>query len=221
MRFADISRTALRVQYQIARIPLQLLDEQLMARLHADARLRLFYQRSLGLLDAAVGNVLDSPTLAQRGAAKIERTEKLMRAADLDAEANATIAKANSKLRNVRGAAAQAAEDAHAETAQAAKRAQDTADERKRAARQTAEQRADAAKKQADDSAAIRKGAADAAKQVEHTVIRAHEKLAEADAQAKLDDAQENRGVATRKRARANRLADLADEERAKRRSAR
>jgi hypothetical protein len=175
----------------------------------------------LGLLDAAVGNVLDSPTLAQRGAAKIERTEKLMRAADLDAEANATIAKANSKLRNVRGAAAQAAEDAHAETAQAAKRAQDTADERKRAARQTAEQRADAAKKQADDSAAIRKGAADAAKQVEHTVIRAHEKLAEADAQAKLDDAQENRGVATRKRARANRLADLADEERAKRRSAR
>jgi hypothetical protein len=115
MRFADLSRTLLRVQYQIARIPLQLLDEQLVARLDSDARLRLFYQRSLGLLDAAVGNVLGSPTLAQRGATKIERTDKLMRAADLDAQANATIAQANSKLRHVRGAAAQATEDAHAE----------------------------------------------------------------------------------------------------------
>jgi hypothetical protein len=220
MSFADLSRTLLRVQYRIARIPLQLLDEQLVARLDSDARLRLFYQRSLGLLDAAVGNVLGSPTLAQRGAIKIERTDKLMRAADLDAEANATIAQANSKLRDVRGAAAQATEDAHAETAQAAKHAQDAADKRKRAARETADQRADAAKKQAHESAAIRKGAADAAKQVQHAVIRAHEKLAEADAQAKLDDAQDNRGVATRKRARANRLEDLADQVKAKRRSA-
>jgi hypothetical protein len=220
MRFADLSRTLLRVQYQIARIPLQLLDEQLVARLDSDARLRLFYQRSLGLLDAAVGNVLGSPTLAQRGATKIERTDKLMRAADLDAQANATIAQANSKLRHVRGAAAQATEDAHAETVQAANQAQENADERKRAARETADQRADAAKKQADDSATIRKGAADAAKQVQHAVIRAHEKLAEADAQAKLDDAQGNRGVATRKHTRANRLEDLVDEEKAKRRSA-
>jgi hypothetical protein len=220
MRFADLSRTVLRVQYQIARIPLQLLDEQLVARLDSDARLRLIYQRSLGLLDAVVGNVLGSPTLAQRGVAKIERTDKLMRAADLDAEANATIDQANSKLRDVRAAAAKATEDARAETGQAAKHAQDAADERKREARETADQRAAAAKKQADDSAAIRKGAADAAKRVQHNVIRAHEKLAEADAQAKLDDAQDNRGVATRKRARANRLADLADEEKAKRRSA-
>jgi hypothetical protein len=220
MRFADLSRTVLRVQYQIARLPLQLIEEQLVARLDPDARLRLFYQRSFGLLDAVAGNVLGSPRLAQRGATKIERTDKLMRAADLDAEANATIAQANSKLGDARGTAAQATEDAHAEKVHQAKQARDRADERRRAARETADQRAGAAKRQADESAAKRTGAADAAKQLQHAVIRADEKLAEADAQAKLDDAQDNRGAAARKRARAERLQDLADEEKAKRRSA-
>jgi hypothetical protein len=221
MRFADLSRTVLRVQYQIARIPLQLVEEQLVARLDSDARLRLFYERSLGALDAVAGNVLDSPRLAQRGATKIERSEKLMRAADLDAVANATVAQANSELKDARGAATQAVEDAQAEKAREAKQAQDSAEERKRATRETADQRADAAKKQADETAAQRKGAADAAKRVEHAVIRAGEKLAEVDAQAKLDEAQDNRSVAARKRADADRLEDLADEEKAKRRSAR
>jgi hypothetical protein len=184
MTFADLSRTVLRVQYQIARVPLQLIEEQLVARLDSDARVRLFYQRSLGLLDALAGNVLGSPRLARRGATTIERSDKLMRAADLDAQANATIAQANSELRDARRAAAQATADARAETAHVAQQARDTAQERKRAARKAADERADVAKKRADDTAAQRKGAADAAKQMEHAVLRADEKLAEADAQA-------------------------------------
>jgi hypothetical protein len=220
MSFADLSRTLLRVQYRIARVPLQLIEDQLVERLDSDARLRLFYQRSLGLLDAVAGNVLGSPGLARRGASKIERTDKLMRAADLDAVANATIAQANSELKDARGAATQAVQDARAEKAQEAKQAQKTAEERKRTARNAADQRAGAAKKQADETATRRKGAADATKRVEHGAIRAGEKLAEVDAQAKLDDAQHNRGVAARKRVKANRLEDLADEEKAKRRSA-
>jgi hypothetical protein len=221
MSFADFSRAVLRVQYHIARVPLQLIEEQLVARLDSDARLRLFYERSLGLLDAIAGNVLGSPRVARRGATKIERSDKLMRAADLDAEANATIAQATSELKVARGAATQAVDDAKAEKAQEAKQARDTAEARKLAARKAADQRADAAKKHADETAAQRKGAADAAKRVEHAAIRAGEKLAEADAQAKLDEAQDNRSVAARKRADADRLEDLADEEKAKRRSAR
>jgi hypothetical protein len=219
--FVGLSRSILRVQYHVARVPLQLIEDQLVARLDSDARLRLFYQRSLGLLDAVAGNVLDNPRLAQRGANKIEASDKLMRAADLDAQANATVAQAGSEIRESRRAATQAVKDAHAEKAQEAKQARDTAEERKRAARKDADQRATAAKDRADKTAAQRKGAADAAKRVQHSVIRAHEKLAEVDAQAKLDDAQDNRGVAARKRADADRLEDLADEEKAKRRSAR
>jgi len=220
MSFADLSRAVLRVQYHIGRVPLQLIETQLVARLDSDARLRLFYQRSLGLLDAIAGNVLGSPRLAQHGATKIERSDKLMRAADLDAEANATIAQANSELRDARGGATHATEDAHTEKAQEAKQARDTAEERKRAARQAADQRAGADERRADETAAQRKGAADAAKRVEHAVIRADEKLAEVEAQAKRDDAKDNRSVAARKRVEADRLEALADEEKATRRSA-
>jgi len=220
MSFVDLSRAILRVQYQIARFPLQLIEEQVMTRLYAGAPLRLFYERSLGLLDAAAGNVLGVPALAQRGVTKIERNDRLMRAADLDAVANATVAQADSELKDARGAATQAEEEAHAEKARVAEQARDTAEERKRAARKAADQRTEAAQKQADETAAQRKGAAEAAKREEHAVIRAGEKLAEADATAKLDEAQDNRGVAARKRAEAERLEDLADEEKAKRRSA-
>jgi hypothetical protein len=221
MSFADLSRAVLRAQYQIARFPLQLIEKQLVARLDSDAPLRLFYQRSLGLLDAAAGNVLDVPTLAQRGVTTIEWTDTLMRAADLDAVADATIANADAELKDARGAATQAAEDARAEKTRAAAQARDKAEERKRAAREAADQRTADAHKQADETAAHRKGAAETAKREQHAVIRADEKLAEAKAQAKLDEAQDNRGVAARKRADAERLEELADDEKTRRRSPR
>jgi len=220
MSFADLSRAVLRAQYQIARFPLQLIEKQLVARLDSDAPLRLFYQRSLGLLDAAAGNVLGVPALAQRGVTTIERTDTLMRAADLDAVADATIANADAEFKDARVAAAQAAEDARAEKTRAASQARDKAEERKRAAREVADQRTADAHKHADETAAHRKGAAETAKREQHAVIRADEKLAEVDAQAKRDDAKDNRSVAARKRVEADRLEALADEEKATRRSA-
>ena len=170
MSVADLSRSVLRVQYQIARFPLQLIEEQLVTRLDSEAPLRLFYERSLGALDAVAGNVLGVPALARRGATKIARSDKLMRAADLDAEADATIAQADSELKDAREAATQVVEDARAEKARVAKQAHDIAEERKRAARETADQRANAAEKQADEAAAQRKGAADAAKRLRDSI---------------------------------------------------
>jgi hypothetical protein len=221
MSFADLSRAVLRAQYQIARLPLKLIEKQLVARLDSEAPLRLFYQRSLGLLDAAAGNVLGVPALAGRGVTTIERTDTLMRAADLDAVANATIAHADVELEDARKAATQTEEDARAEKMRAATQARRTAEERKRAAREAADQRTAHAHQQADETAAHRIGAAEAAKRQEHAVIRADEKREEIMAQAKLNEAQDNRGVAARKRAEAERLEELADEEKTKRRSAR
>jgi hypothetical protein len=175
----------------------------------------------LGLLDAAAGNVLGVPALAQRGVTTIERTDTLMRAADLDAVANATIAHADVELEDARKAATQTEEDARAEKMRAATQARRTAEERKRAAREAADQRTAHAHQQADETAAHRIGAAEAAKRQEHAVIRADEKRAEIMAHAKLNEAQDNRGVAARKRAEAERLEELADEEKTKRRSAR
>ena len=52
MKIAEIPFALLRFQYQIARIPLQLIEDQLATRLYAEAPARLFYERSLGALDA-------------------------------------------------------------------------------------------------------------------------------------------------------------------------
>ena len=165
--------------------------------------------------------MLDIPALAQRGVTTIEWTDTLMRAADLDAVANATIANADAGLKDARDAATQAIADARAEKTRAATQARDKAEERKRAAREAADQRTADAHKHADETAAHRKGAAETAKRERHAVIRADQKLAETKAQAKLDEAQDNRGVAARKRTDAKRLDELADEEKSKRRSPR
>ena len=89
MKIAEIPFAALRFQYQIARIPFQLIEDQMAARLYKEAPVRLFYERSLGSLDAAVGNLLGDPKLSQRGTALVERSAALSRAAKLDANADA------------------------------------------------------------------------------------------------------------------------------------
>ena len=98
MKIAEIPFAALRFQYQIARIPLQLIEDQMAARLYKEAPMRLFYERSLGSLDAAVGNLLGDPKLSQRGTALVERSDALSRAAKLDAKADAKREQADAKL---------------------------------------------------------------------------------------------------------------------------
>ena len=87
MNIAEIPFAVLRFQYQIARVPLQLIENQMAARLGSEAPARLFYERSLGAIDATVGNLLGDPELAKRGAALVERSDALGRAAQLDATA--------------------------------------------------------------------------------------------------------------------------------------
>ena len=79
MKFQEIPFAVMRLQYQIARLPLQLIEQQLAARLAAEAPARLFYERSLGALDMTVGNLLDVPELRRRGAALVKRSSILGR----------------------------------------------------------------------------------------------------------------------------------------------
>jgi hypothetical protein len=61
MKIAEIPFALLRFQYQIARFPFHLIEEQLAARLVSEAPARLFYERSLGAVDATVGKLLGDP----------------------------------------------------------------------------------------------------------------------------------------------------------------
>src|ERR1700754_4757634 len=114
MEITDIPFAVLRFQYQLARVPLQLIEDQLVAGMSSEAPTRLFYERWLGGLDAAVGKMLGDPELEKRGAALVERRETLRRAAHLDATATRNEVRADDELKAKRGKAIEDQKDARA-----------------------------------------------------------------------------------------------------------
>jgi hypothetical protein len=221
MRIIDAPMAVLRFQYRIVRFPLQMIEERVVARMGSEAPARLFYERSFGLLDAAVGNVLGDARLAQRGGALVERSDALGRAAKLDAAADHARQQSSADLKAKSDRAIEEQQNARAAKDRDVEDARTAAEERKHAAEEAAAQRTAAAKKQADDVAAQRMNSAEAAKRDEQARIRVNEQKAAAAAKSKLDDAQARRTDADAKRAQAERVEELADAEKQKRRSER
>ena len=75
---------------------------------------RLFYERSLGLLDSAVGNALGDFRLAKRGGALAERSDALRRAAQLDAAADQARQQSSADLKATSDTAIKEQQDARA-----------------------------------------------------------------------------------------------------------
>jgi hypothetical protein len=221
MEITDVPFAFLRFQYQLARVPLQLIEEQVVAGMSSEAPTRLFYERWLGGLDAAVGKMLGDPDLQKRGAALIERSDALRHAAQLDATATQNQERADDELKAKRGKAIEDQKDARAVTEREAEEARTAAEERKRAAAAAAQNRTAAAKQQADDVAAQRITSAEAARREEQATIRAAEQKATAAAESKLDDAQAKHSDAASKRAQADQVEELADVEKRKRQAER
>jgi hypothetical protein len=221
MNITDVPFAVLRFQYQLARFPLQVIEERIVGRLDSEAPARLFYERSLGMLDQAVGHALSAPEVEQRGSALIERSEALRRAAALDGAATQTRAQADAELKNTREQAQREQEQAREEKKREVAEARDTAQARKQEAAQSAQKRTAAAKQQADAVAAQRVKSAEELKKQEEAEIRAAEKSVEKVANAKLDDAGDKKVEAATRRAQADRVEDLADTEKENRQSAR
>ena len=112
MEITDVPFAFLRFQYQLARFPLQLIEEQVVAGMSSEAPTRLFYERWLGGLDATVGKMLGDPDLEKRGAALIERSDALRRAAQLDATAAQNKEQADDDLKAKRDKAIEDQQDA-------------------------------------------------------------------------------------------------------------
>ena len=221
MKTTDVPFAALRLQYQLARIPLQLIEAQMAAWMGSEAPPRLFYERWLGGLDATVGNLLGDPKLEERSAALIDGSDALDRAAQLDATATQKQAQADDELKAKRDNAIKDQKGARAPKERQVKEARTAAEQRKRAAAQAAEKRTAAAKQQADDVAAQRKNSAEAAKREEQAKIAAAEQTATAAAESKLKDAQATRSDAAGMSAQADQVEQLADVEKQKRQSER
>ena len=218
MSIMTIPRTILRFQYQFVRLPLQLIEERVVSRMDAEAPARLAYERSLGVLDATVGNALGDARLKRTGASMAKRSDELARAARLEAAANEELQRADEELKSSRQDVVGEVRDARAAKEQAVEDAAAAAEKRKRAATEAAQKRAGATKKEADDIAARLKSAA---KRNDEQRINAAQKRVTDAADATLDDAKAKKDEARAKRADADRLEQLADVEKEKRQAER
>jgi len=221
MEITDVPFAFLRFQYQLARVPLQLIEEQVVAGMSSEAPTRLFYERWLGGLDATVGKMLGNPDLEKRGAALIERSDALRRAAQLDATATQNQERAADDLKAKRDKAIEDQKDARAVKEREVEEARTAAEERKGAAAEAAQKRTAAAKQQADEHAAQLMKSAEAAKRDEQAKITAAEQKATAAAESKLDEAQSKHSDAASNRATADQVEELANLEKQKRQSER
>ena len=150
MSFTDLPLAVLRFQYQMARVPFQVMEEQFVARMDPLAPARLFYERWLGALDAAAGMVLGDPELEQRGAALAERSDSLGRAAQLDATATRQREQADDELKAKRDQAKQDLNHPRATKQRKVTAAPNSAEDRKDTAAEAGAKRSAAAKQQAD-----------------------------------------------------------------------
>ena len=219
MSIAQFPLMLLRFQYQVARLPLQLIETRFVAQMDAEAPVRLWYERSLGMLDTAVGSALGDSAVRQRGATLVERSDALRRAARLDAAAEENAKASEAELEVTREKALQEKQEAFQETTRETEQARAEAQQRKRDAVEKAEEQVVADKKQVDEVAAQRKKAVDEAKRDEEAQIEAEQRSAAKAAGAKLEDAQDKRIDAAGKRAQADKIEDLAETEKAKRKA--
>jgi hypothetical protein len=221
MKLVEIPFAVLRFQYQIARFPLQMIEGQVAARMDDEQPARLLYERSLGTLDAKVGSLLGDSDLQKRGNAMVERSNALGRATQLDAAAGEKRQQADETLEATRDDVVTDLKEARSATEQQVVEARSTAEKRKRIAEESAEKRAAAAKKQADNAAAEKVDSLETARRQDEARIQESEKRAARAVDAKLSDARAKRKEATDKLGQADRVEELADIEKQKRKSER
>lgn len=215
-----LTRTLLTTEYTMLRLPLTVLEDRVVTRyLEEDSRLRLGFERALGTLDATVGRLVGDAELTRRGGRLSHRAGMLEKAVVLEEKAHARREQANASLHEAKAVAEHkrtAARRRAQEDVKALKQDQQVA---KQAAARRATTKAEAASEAARRRAAAKVDAIeDAAEQQAERV----EALAEARAVkpvAQLRDAGQLAQQARQERAAAERLSELADEQKARRKS--
>jgi hypothetical protein len=221
MKITEMPVAALRLQYRIARLPLRLFEQRVLTRVDSEAPARLLYERSVGAVDTAVGNMLGDSDVAKHGTALVERSEALGEAARLDELAEQKKKQADEELRRKRESVVAAPGEARKTAQRKVDQARSAAEQRKQQAAQTATKRAADVKQRIDETAANKVTGVETAKRAKQQTATAAEKSTAAAAKAELDEAAEKRSEAVDKRAHADRVDELADAEKEERRAAR
>lgn len=203
--------------YELARLPLTVVDRQLADRLSATSTPRLTLDRTLGSADKLAGALLRNRNIADRGAERLDRSDKLMTAARLEQEATARREQAKQTAESGRRSAAQ-------KRVSARKRAESGLDEAataevrgKQRAKATARKSAATKKAVADKRAATLEATAQQRKKRADNAAKAKKKAAQKSAKSELDQARENKKAADAARADAERLSELTEQKKQER----
>jgi hypothetical protein len=203
--------TLIALPYELARLPLAIVDSSLSHRLPETSGPRVTLDRALGSADRLAGAVLRNRDIATRGAERIERSDKLLTAARLEQEAATRREQARETASDGRRKAAQKRKAAQQRLASGLEEA-DAAEARgKQEAEATAARTASAKKAAADQRAAGRKATAQQRKGRVDSAAEAKKKAAQREAKAELDDARETKQSAAAARADAERLSGLTE----------
>jgi hypothetical protein len=203
--------TLIALPYEVARLPLTIADNGLVRRLPETSGTRVTLDRAIGSADKLAGTLLGNRDIVQRGADRIERSEKLLTAARLEQEAAtrreqardtaaAGRRKATRKRKAAQDRAASGLDEADAAEARGRQQA------KAKAAKTAAAKKAAADRRAASRTATVeqRKGRVDSA-------AEARKRSAQRKAKAELDDARKTKQSATEARADAERLSDLSE----------
>ncbi len=129
MDFFLIPRRAARLSYEIARLPLTILDERVVAPLWDDHALpRVGLELSLGLMDGVAGWLLGDDRISHRGQALIRRTESPAMPGERETTPQARGSQLEEYAQAAQEAARQARQQAHERINSAAAYQQDQED---------------------------------------------------------------------------------------------
>jgi hypothetical protein len=203
--------TLIALPYEVARLPLTIADNGLVQRLPETSGTRVTLDRAIGSADKLAGTLLGNRGIAQRGADRIERSEKLLTAARLEQEAAARREQARDTAAAGRRKATRKRKAAQDRAASGLDEA-DAAEARgKQQAKAKAAKAASAKKAAADRRAASRTATVEQRKGRVDSVAEARKRSAQRKAKAELDDARKTKQSATEARSDAERLKDLTE----------
>ncbi|MET0998141.1 MAG: hypothetical protein ABWX73_05450 [Marmoricola sp.] len=204
-------RKLIALPYEIARLPLVALDQGLSDRLPENAGARVTLDRAIGSADKLAGAVLGNRDIAERGADRIDRSDKLLTAARLEQEAETRRAQARETSAAGRRRATQLRKVAQEKAASGLDEA-DAAEERgKQQAKAAARKTAAAKKAAADKRAADRTAVVEQRKARSASAAETKKRAAQRGPKAELAEARETKQAAAEARADADRLSDLTE----------
>jgi hypothetical protein len=222
MKVLTLPKAAAALEYKALRLPATLLEKQVVVRFLAeDSALRLGFEKALGTIDEKAGSLLGNDDLTTKGHALRRRSEVLGKAVELEAKAQARKESAEAKLKAGKQSAEQTREQARKAQREGVQEALREEQAEKRRVEQEAQARLAAERKRVEDEARAKADAVTSQLEAQEQRIDDVTKARTAAPKAQLGDAVAEKKAANAERAKADRLAKLAQDEKDSRRAAR